>query len=37
MRKRLRDKVRDELLDTLDDPGLLDEEMRQLRLSLASL
>jgi RNA polymerase sigma factor (sigma-70 family) len=31
MRQRLRDKVRAELLDTLDDPALLEDEMRMLR------
>lgn len=37
MRQRLRDRVRAELLDTLDDPTLLDEEMRLLRQTLAGV
>lgn len=37
MRQRLRDKVRAELLDTLDDPELLEDELRHLRQTLAGV
>ncbi|MFA5683521.1 MAG: sigma-70 family RNA polymerase sigma factor [Lysobacteraceae bacterium] len=37
LRQRLRDKVRAELLDTLADPDLVEDELRHLRQSLSAM